>query len=412
MRYKRVTIVTGAIVLGLTAVVLNVDQLYFMSALLLVLPLVGYLIGRSSLQGLECSRQVTDRVFEDGLVRVELEVRNRSRLPKAFVDVEDVLPHWLQPEAPPHFYLPVLWGGESARFAYSARALKRGCFPIGPVQLQATDPLGVTEYRRRVGEAQEAVVYPTALVAVRGEAMDVHPEVAGLAPRAARIGEGVDFSRIRDYLPGDELRRIHWKATARHDRLQVIDFEHTPATSLTLVVDVARRTDVGLGRESTLEYSVKLAASLAHHTLDNGARVTLALRGRRANGIVTAVRSDHYYDLLELLARAEADGETPAATAVVELARTGTLSEAVVVLTAALDPALVEAAREVVLRQARAIIILMDAHSFVGDGPPSPDDPYNRLATALRGVGAEVHRVRRGDDLTRLVGRIIHGAER
>src|SRR5437016_13423600 len=92
-------------------------------------------------------------------------------------------------------------------------------------------------------------------------------------------GEGSEFYGIREYHPGDPLRRVHWRSSARMGRLAVVEYEHDVSVDLTLVLDARRGSDVGFGSETALEMAVTVAASLARLVLERGNRCRLAIPG-------------------------------------------------------------------------------------------------------------------------------------
>jgi hypothetical protein len=104
--------------------------------------------------------------------------------------------------------------------------------------------------------------------------------VPGELPGGSVQGVRVQFSTpnvasVRDYHPGDAFNRIHWPTTARTARLMVREFELDPTADVWIVVDLDADVHTGSGLESTEEYAVTAAASLARHLLDQGRAVGL-----------------------------------------------------------------------------------------------------------------------------------------
>src|SRR5260370_4620783 len=92
-------------------------------------------------------------------------------------------------------------------------------------------------------------------------------------------GEGSEFYGIREYQPGDPLRRVHWRSSARMGRLAVVEYEHDVSVDLTLVLDARRGSEVGSGADTTLETAVTVTASLARLVLQRGNRCRLVIPG-------------------------------------------------------------------------------------------------------------------------------------
>ena len=125
---------------------------------------------------------------------------------------------------------------------------------------------------------------------------------------ASKAGGSEEFFGTREYRQGDSLRYIHWPSTARHSQLIVKEFEIRASVEVTIVIDLQRNSDIGKGKETTLEYAVKIAASTAKYSLDRGHTVQLVCFGKtstsfpRPRGIPNSRRS------LKALAKVTADG--------------------------------------------------------------------------------------------------------
>jgi uncharacterized protein (DUF58 family) len=89
----------------------------------------------------------------------------------------------------------------------------------------------------------------------------------------------VNASSVRDYLPGDSLRWIHWPTSARRDSLFVRLFDSTPSSDWWIILDAHGAAQVGEGQDSTMEHAIILSASLANQGLQAGREVGLVAYG-------------------------------------------------------------------------------------------------------------------------------------
>ncbi len=183
---------------------------------------------------------------------------------------------------------------------------RRGVFQLGPWVVEMTDPLGFFLVTHHYPESATIMVYPRAsrlpdLDLPRGRA----PGRAVSSQRANE--ETILVGGLRAYAPGDPLRRIHWKATARHDLLMVHDFDREPSGDVWLIVDMDARVQAGREAEATQEYSVILAASLAARFLRQGERraVGLLISGRHPVMLPPGRGQEQLWRILEALALAE-----------------------------------------------------------------------------------------------------------
>ena len=181
------------------------------SSLLLANLVVGWLT-RVRLAG---ALHVPARAVAGTMVRGRVELSNPSRRPA--YDLEATLPQWLAGLGPGHESARVacLEPGQSAELEVFFAAHQRGSYRVGPVYAGSTYPLGILRLGNFVGAAQPLLVTPT-IHPVRGmllnSGMRYQP---GGVPLASRTGESLEFVGVRDYLPGDSLRKIHWKLWAR-----------------------------------------------------------------------------------------------------------------------------------------------------------------------------------------------------
>jgi uncharacterized protein (DUF58 family) len=151
---------------------------------------------------------------------------------------------------------------------------RRGRFSLGPVWVTSGDPFGIFRASRRLAEGTNIVVYPRAVPLPR------FGRVPGELPGGSLQGVRVPFSTpnvnsVREYRPGDAFNRIHWPTSARTTRLMVREFELDPTADVWIVLDLHADVHAGTGMESTEEYAVAAAASLAQHLLGQGRAVGL-----------------------------------------------------------------------------------------------------------------------------------------
>lgn len=155
---------------------------------------------------------------------------------------------------------------------------RRGLFRLGPTTVRTGDPFGIYTVSLHYPESTTLTVTPpvvpllTIEVAPGGRAGDGRP-------RPDALERTVSAASVREYLPGDSLRSIHWPTTARRGALFSRFFEGTPAGDWWIFLDLNRAVQVGQGQDSTEEHSVILTASLANQGLRAGRSVGLVCHG-------------------------------------------------------------------------------------------------------------------------------------
>ena len=403
VKYAKLALGIGGTFLLIVAVPLGAQNLYLMAATLFLIPLASYGVGRWLMTGPVCERSMPPSCSEGSRLSVTLTVRNTGRFSTLPLRLQDRLPRSLRPVSRE---MPLLLGlrpGESASVSYVLEPETRGLHVLGPTLLVGTDPLGFYSFRRRLSSVAELLVYPTPLPLRRSFLRGASPAWMGESEAAAR-GGGIDFQGVREFLPGDELRRVHWRTTARTGRLAVTEYAQETALDILLALDLSQTAyaDTGVGTESALEYAIKIAATLLHESETHGHAVHLltpatvdALNLREAG----PVRMSRF---LETLARAQADSPiTLPALLAQYLGPIGAVT-LVYITPDADNPELAAALRAYEARGAQAFGFSLDASSFRSRRP-------GEERSNAPGAGGQGLRVCRGDDLTQILEGGAHG---
>jgi uncharacterized protein (DUF58 family) len=405
MSLQLLTLATGSLGLLLVGIFYDSEAAYFMCAALWAVMLVSFVSSRVSVRAFSWRREVADRVFEDEPFAVTLEITNRSPFPLFMVKVADGFPVHVVPVDNASFLLPVLWPGERAELRYRARAAKRGIFPLGPLQVSVSDPFGVFPRVAQVSLPGEAMVFPRPLElsADLGQGgLELRGAISGERSRAMEAG--LDFYGIRPYQPGDDLRRIHWPATAHHGRLVVIEFERGTSGAITVALDTREGSEFGSGLHTTLETGVKAAASLLHWVLTNEGVGALALDSAAGVRWQQVERVHQEQEVLAALAAAQAEGELAFPAIVDWVGPKAPMGSLVVLITALPDVALAAAARWLVDTGSEVVVLVVEPAAYGG--------PTGGLAAAEHEVqrsGADIFVYRRGDDLAGLLDQMLAG---
>jgi uncharacterized protein (DUF58 family) len=241
--------------------------------LLAVLPVLCAIYLSRTRFRVSCTRTLAPHRVEAGQpARVHLELANVSPSRCTLMLVEERVPYALGSR--PRFVLPGLASGERRAVAYTVRSDVRGRFTVGPLAVRLTDPFGLVQLARSFTARDELVVTPP-----------VH-ELPGLPwrgdwggrgdsrPRAV-AASGEDDVATREYRHGDDLRRVHWRSTARRGELMVRREEQPWQSRASVLLDRRAGAHFGEGLTSSLEWSITAAASVAHHLVHLGYVVRL-----------------------------------------------------------------------------------------------------------------------------------------
>jgi uncharacterized protein (DUF58 family) len=222
-----------------------------------------------------------DRIYARPLVegrstRVTLRFHNNSLLPLLFAEVVDPYPPLFRlVEASNAAVLSIPARG-SASITYALRPVA-GRHVVPPTRMVVRDPAGLFARKVEVGDKAVLDVQPR-FEELRLKGMLIIPTLSpGGTLVAGRRGIGTQFLELREYVPGDEYRRIEWKASARTRRLMVKEYEQETSLEIMLVLDVSPSMAYGVAGSTKLEYSLRALATLSGYLLGRGDMVGLAM---------------------------------------------------------------------------------------------------------------------------------------
>lgn|SRR6201988_2709216 len=167
-------------------------------------------------------------------------------------------------------------GSSTSQWRILSRCTRRGVFTLGGTSLEAGDPLGIYTITFDDPTSSTLAVMPPVLSLPR-----FHVRSSGLSSEGKinqrSLEETINASHTREMTPGDPMRWIHWKSTARYDKFFVRQFDGTPAGDWWILLDLHRDSQLGAGWDSTEEHGVILASSLSAQGLNEEHSVGLAI---------------------------------------------------------------------------------------------------------------------------------------
>jgi uncharacterized protein (DUF58 family) len=334
-------------------------------------------------------------------------VRNTGLLPKLWLEIRD---HSNLPNHNASYVVPTLMPRRSYRWEAHTVCTRRGEYTLGPMTIVSGDPFGLFQFPRQIAAMSSIIVYPPT-VPIHRFATPIGTLSGGEAVRRRTHFVTTNAAGVRDYQPGDSFNRIHWRSTARRDRLLVKEFELDPLADVWIFLDLARGSLVERPQAradggpifaphpnlppSTEEYGVTIAASLAQYFVGKG----------RALGFVTyspyreIVQPDRgprqLTRILEILAIARSETDLSLRQMLALEANFLGRGVSAVIVTASQDPGWAAEAHTLARRGIRVICVLIDPRSF--GAAPENITPFRQMVEA---AGAMVYTIHQDDDLT------------
>jgi uncharacterized protein (DUF58 family) len=263
----------AGITAAVCAMLLGQDDLLRVGALLILLPVVAaFFLGRSRYR-LGLVRSVSPSQVPAGQqVRVQLELTNDGRMPTGLLLLEDQIPYVLGTR--PRFIVDGMGPRRKRNVAYVVRSDVRGKFFIGPMTVTVSDPFGLIEQNRSFHTRTPLVVTPKVVPLPVIPLSGAWTGSGDNRPRAFATGSAEDVT-VREYRRGDDLRRVHWRSSARVGELMVRREEQPWQSRATVFLDNRKLSHRGSGAASSLEQAVSLTASIAVHLIQRGFMVRL-----------------------------------------------------------------------------------------------------------------------------------------
>jgi uncharacterized protein (DUF58 family) len=237
-----------------------------------------------------------DAVLEGDRLAAVVTVAAPDRVDVASVELRT--PPWVEPDGTPLRQAVRVGAAEEAEISFRLRSTRWGRRRLGPAVLRATGGYGMLHCGPYESGTGPLTTWPLRQEFV---ATDAVPRAAGLVGlhRSRRSGEGTDLASVRPFVPGDRLRRINWRVTARTRDLHVTATYSDRDAEVLLCLD--SRYDFGRTPDSSLDMTVRAAAAVAEHYLRAGDRVGLVDLGQLARRVPAANGRAHLVRILDLL---------------------------------------------------------------------------------------------------------------
>lgn len=363
----------------------------FILVVLLALLLVAYIWARGLARGLSITRKRRYGWAQVGdVIQERWVMHNDSWIPVLWAEVREYS-NMIGYDASRAIGL----GSQSSHQWTSRGVCKlRGIFTLGPLRVTTGDPFGFFRVELVDEHTDTFVVYP----AVSDLPQMVQPRgfAHGVGRHALRsLDVTTNAASIRNYAPGDALKRIHWRTTARRsspgqESLFVKEFDLEPTGDAWIVLDMDRDVHVGTGPESTQEYAVSLAASLANQMLRANRAVGLATHNGGPVLIPPQKGHQQLWEMLQVLAGVYAVADISISDLLRMCIPAMSRNITVVVITPSVDGAWLHELAALMAHGVHTSAVLLDAASFGGQ------DGARNMHGALADLGVEAHIVDSG----------------
>ena len=249
----------------------------------------------------------SDNIFEDGDMNVRFIVKNRG-LGIGFVEIYDQLPPQARITKGSNYTLLYMRPWQEVSFEYSLKLPLRGHYHLGPVKLRVKDAFDLF-YNEKIEESLHSFsVFPQIEVLEEQVIKSRAPKLLSGAMPLNVIGAGTEFYSLREFVPGDSLRSVNWKALAKKGKMMVNETVREDVMDVILLVDAREVSAVGGGKDTPLEMSCRAAATYAKQLVDERNNVALMVYGDTVERVDLDRGEHHLFKILTSLSSAKPQG--------------------------------------------------------------------------------------------------------
>ncbi|MCL5773557.1 MAG: DUF58 domain-containing protein [Firmicutes bacterium] len=367
--------------------------LFLVDAILVGTLLLGFISSRLQIRGLKVERTFRDRVYEGENLKVEILLQNTHRWQKHLITVEEKFPASEKNESKT-FLLEKIEGNKTRTISYEEECFKRGIYSFPPLKLEAGAPLGFFPFGKTLKKDGELIIFPSGPSIENLPARSTSLYTASQNRPYSTPGQSHDFLGIRDYQPGEGTRYIHWKATAKLGKLMVKEFKKLSSRELTIFID--NSLDIGKGRETSLEYVVKAAASLSNLSVQQNNYFKLITLD--TDKIITLANPGHLH-CMEWLAGITPTRTKITAETIASLAREANYKTRLILLLSSpwLDPSWLQPLND---KRVSVKIFIFDSDSFEEHEEQAlAAKRFDYLEERLKKENTALLRIKKGDNL-------------
>ena len=304
---KAAAVAGGALFLALAGLI-RLNYLFISAGLVMLIFVVLSSFLDVWMPNVQIRRETTsDNIFENGDLSVKFIVKNKG-LGIGFVEIYDQLPPQARITKGSNYTLLYMKPWQEVSFEYSLKLPLRGHYHLGPVKMRVKDAFDLF-YNERIEESIHSFsVFPEIEVLEEQIIKSRAPKLLSGAMPLNVIGAGTEFYSLREFVPGDSLRSVNWKALAKKGKMMVNETVREDVMDVILLLDAREVSAVGGGKDTPLEMSCRAAATYAKQLLDERNNVALMIYGESIERIDLDRGEHHLFKILTALSSATPKG--------------------------------------------------------------------------------------------------------
>ncbi len=333
------------------------------------------------------------RVAEGDEIDVSIEISLSPKLLDsmkfASIELEDTIPEFSEVTAGSNRHILSVSELEKkieedgkAVITYSLRFAQRGLYEIGPLKIRIYDPFSTSIQSLEYTEIHTVTVMPEVEM-IKSLKLDIRRTRSIVGDiNSRKRGIGTEFYGIREYYPGDELKHINWKASARLENgLLTNEYTADRSGDITILIDARSSSILGPPGKSTIDYGIRAAATISMNILNKKNRVGMIVFRDTIDVVQPGYGKRQFYRLMNSLLLIKHGGNMPFKVAAWALGRFFPMRSYIIVISAANDSSIVSTVAELC---SRGYDVLVISPSYVMiEADTMEEGPEKETAVAL-----------------------------
>ena len=347
----------------LTGIILRSPVVLSLAVPLMLFFLLSYLsLPSRDSEHIEESMEITrtfspGRVAEGDDVKVSMEISLSPELldsmKLATIELEDAIPEFSEVVEGSNRHIFSVSRLEKQMQAgkivveYSLRFAQRGLYSVGPLRIRISDPFATSVHVMKHSETGTVTVMPEVEM-IKSLKLDIRRTRSIVGDiNSRKRGMGTEFYGIREYYPGDELKHINWKASARlQDDLLTNEYTAERSGDVTILIDARKSSILGPPGKSTIDYGIRAAASISWNVLNKKNRVGMIVFRDTIDVVQPGYGKRQFYRLMNSLLLIKHGGNMPFKVAAWAIGRFFPMRSHIIVISAANDSSIVTTVAE------------------------------------------------------------------
>lgn len=248
--------------------------------------MVDYLLIFNQKNGILAQRILPEKLSNGDENPVKIDIKNNYPF-KIDIRVIDEIPFQFQKRD--FFINKQIEPGRNTYFQYTLEPKERGEYHFGSLNVYVSSPIGFVSKRFNFQKDAMLPSYPSFIHLRKYELMALQSEfLLGGIKKIRKLGHTMEFEQIKDYVPGDDIRTINWKATSKMNRLMVNQFQDEKSQRIFMLIDTGRTMKMPFNGLSLLDYSINATMALSHIILKKGDRAGMMTFSKKTENKIAA----------------------------------------------------------------------------------------------------------------------------